>query len=96
MEYINKVILRGIVGNVKGNGYFTRFTLVTNCYMEGDGATICESTWHNILCLSGVDLEKGDEAEIEGRIRNQRYIDKDGNDRYSVEIVTKSAKRLNR
>ena len=53
MEQINRIVLRGNVGNVKlqnvGNSEVIRFSLATNYAFKGkDGNPVIETTWHNI------------------------------------------------
>jgi single-strand DNA-binding protein len=49
--------------------------------------------WHRVAFfgrlaeISGEYLKKGSQVYIEGRIRTRKYQDKDGNERYSTEII---------
>jgi single-strand DNA-binding protein len=58
---------------------------------SGERKTITE--WHNIVLWRGLAevaekyLKKGDSVYIEGKIRSRQWDDKDGNTRYTTEIV---------
>jgi len=94
MECLNKVELRGFVGNVRsdviGDTILTRFSVATNHLCVGaDGESMIETTWH--ACKSfdkeAAKIEKGDKVHLSGRIQNQRYVDSDGNNKSSFEIL---------
>lgn len=53
-----------------------------------------QTTWHNVVLqtdgLVGVAeryLRKGSKVYIEGQLRTRKWQDKDGNDRYSIEVA---------
>jgi single-strand DNA-binding protein len=52
-----------------------------------------ETEWHRIVYfgrlaeICGEYLSKGSQIYVEGRLRTRKWQDKDGNDRYSTEIV---------
>ena len=52
-----------------------------------------ETEWHRVVAfgrlaeLCNTYLKKGSQAYVEGRIKSRKYQDKDGNDRYSFEII---------
>lgn len=49
--------------------------------------------WHSVVCFGGLAktchqyLSKGRQVYLEGRIQTRKWQDKEGNDRYSTEIV---------
>ena len=104
MEYLNKVQLRGIVGNVRVQKFdgcaCTRFSVATNYgYNAKDGCAIVDTTWHNILAWSDSApqaelLQKGDAVYVEGRIRMQHYVGADGIDRTAIEILASKVARV--
>ena len=58
MEQLNRIELRGNVGNIRvstvGTGQVARFSLATNfLYKNKDGEATVETTWHNIVAWSG-------------------------------------------
>ena len=97
---INKVILVGNVGKDPVIRYFDKgvakvtFPLATSeTYTSQQGETITSTEWHNIVLWRGLAevaesyLKKGNSIFIEGKIRTRDWTDKDGNKRYTTEIV---------
>ena len=97
MEFINKIELRGIVGNVNtnkvGNTSVTRFSVATeNSYKSTDGAIVIDTTWHSCTAWESpknktADIKRGSIVHLYGRIRNSRYMTADGTERTISEIV---------
>lgn len=100
---MNKVILIGNLGRdcetrfTADNSFaITTFSIATSrSYKNREGAWTDETTWHNIVTYNATDytkenLLKGKKVCVEGRISNRQYTDKDGNKRYSFEIVAES------
>jgi len=50
--------------------------------------------WRNLADLVEKYVHKGSQLYIEGRISNRQYKDKDGNDRFTTEIVANDMKFL--
>ena len=54
-----------------------------------------ETEWHNVAAVGGLAktcnqyLSKGRQLYVEGRIQTRKWQDKEGNDRYSTEIIAK-------
>lgn len=99
---VNKVILLGNVGKdpevryVDNNVAVANFTLATTerGYTTRDGKTIPDRTeWHNIVVWRGLAetaekyVKKGMQLYIEGKIQTRSWTDKDGNKRYTVDIL---------
>jgi single-strand DNA-binding protein len=97
---VNKVILVGNVGKdpeiryLEGGAAVCRFPLATSeVYKNKDGEKITTTEWHNIVLWRGLAeiaekfVKKGSQLYIEGRIKSRSYVDKDGNTRYTTEIV---------
>ena len=100
MAGVNKVILLGNLGKdpeirvLENGNKVANFTLATNrSYKARDGQTVDETEWHNISLwgnladLAEKYLAKGRQVFIEGRIRTRQWDDKDGNKRYTTEII---------
>lgn len=98
MEQINKIELRGNVGNVKvqkvGDKQSVRFSIATNyAYRGKDGNPIIETTWHNVTAWSGKGMPdfnaigKGSLVHVSGRLRSQKFEGDDGIERTSYEVV---------
>lgn len=97
---LNKVMLIGHTGDevkmnyFEGGGCIGRFPLATNeTYTnKTTGEKVSNTEWHNIIVRNkGAEicekyLKKGDKVYIEGRIKNRKWQDDQGNDRYSTEI----------
>jgi single-stranded DNA-binding protein len=96
MEFINKIELCGIVGNVTnttvGGTSLSRFSLcVEEAYKNADGTPIIESTWFNCTAWQGEKIkdiskiQKGKAVHLKGRVRMQHYTAQEGS-RYIWEI----------
>lgn len=83
MEQLNRIELRGIVGNVKpqeisGRKVY-RFTLATSrAYKDKNGVAVIDTTWHNVVAWENrnVDLsklEKGTKLYVSGRVRASKF-----------------------
>ncbi len=95
----NKVILLGRAGRdpevrrMDNNMALARFTLATSEYWSKDGNRTEHTEWHNIVMWRGLAevaekyVRKGSLLYIEGRLRSRSWDDKDGNKRYTTEIL---------
>lgn len=67
---------------------------------DKDGNWTDHTEWHRVTCFDrtaenvGKFTRKGSQLYIEGRIQTRKYQDKDGQDRYSTEIVADIVKFL--
>jgi single-strand DNA-binding protein len=105
---VNKVILIGNVGKDPETRYLengtpvSNFTLATNEIYNRNGEKVTNTEWHNIVVwrtLADVAqkyVKKGSQVFIEGKIRTRSWDDKDGNKRYTTEIVADSMQLLGR
>ncbi|QCR24344.1 single-stranded DNA-binding protein [Pontibacter sp. SGAir0037] len=100
MASVNKVILIGNLGkdpevrHLEGGVAVARFPIATSeTFKDRNGQKQEKTEWHNIVLWRGLAevaekyLRKGQSVFIEGKIRTNQYQDKDGNQRYSTEIV---------
>ena len=107
MEMLNKVELRGIVGNCRTQEYeniiHANFLVATNySYKDRDGSPIVETTWHSVAAHEDKDkpifdlahLSMGDKVYIIGRIQNQRYMDKDGHEHSICRILAQHISKV--
>ncbi len=101
MAGVNKVILIGNLGKDPEVRHLENGTAVANFSMatsesykdrsSGERKTITE--WHNIVLWRGLAevaekyLKKGDQVYIEGKLKTRSWEDKDGNTRYTTEVV---------
>ncbi len=97
MEQLNKIELKGNVGfvrilNVEGK-HVIKLSVATNYVYKGrTGEPVIETTWHNVSAWESkgmpdfTKIEKGTKIHVIGRLRNQRYTDSEGQERYSTEV----------
>ena len=97
---LNKVMLIGHTGDdvkmtyFEGGNSIGRFPLATNeTYTnKTTGEKVTNAEWHTIVVRNKVAkicekyLKKGDKVYIEGRLKTYKWIDDQGNDRYTTEI----------
>ena len=106
---VNKVIPVGNVGKdpetryLEGGTAVCSFSLATSeSYRNRDGERVTNTEWHNIVLWRGLAevaekyVKKGSQLFIEGRIRSRSWEDKDGNKRYTTEIVGDNMQMLGR
>lgn len=97
---VNKVILVGNVGkdpeirHLDSGVAVANFPLATSeSYIAKNGDKVETTEWHNIVAWRGLAdvaekyVTKGRQLYIEGKIRTRSWDDKDGNKRYTTEIV---------
>lgn len=100
MASVNKVILIGNLGADPETRYLPSGDAVTNIriatterWRDKGGEQQEHTEWHRIAFfgklaeIAGEYLRKGSPVYVEGRIRTRKWQDKDGQDRYSTEIV---------
>ncbi len=79
----------------------TNFRVATTERWKGQDGQMQEQTeWHTIVTwkrlaeICGEYLSKGSKVYIEGKLQTRKWQDKDGNDRYTTEIVAREMKML--
>ena len=107
MAGVNKVILVGNLGADPEVKYLSNGTTVANFRIAtsenrvsktGEKTTVTE--WHRIVAfgrlaeICGEYLNKGKQVYIEGKIRNRSWQDRDGNKRYTTEIIAAQMQML--
>jgi single-strand DNA-binding protein len=96
---VNKVILVGHLGADPETRTAGTGTVVANLRLatservkQGDEWTD-HTEWHRVVCFGRTAenvsryLKKGRQIYVEGRIRTRKWTDKEGQERYSTEIV---------
>ena len=99
-EQKNKVILVGNLGKDPevrhlDNGIaVANFSLATTeSYTNKQGERVNQTEWHNIVLWRGLAdvaekyLKKGNSIYVEGKISTRKWEDKEGNTRYSTDII---------
>lgn len=110
MASVNKVILVGNLGADPETRYMPSGDAITNIriattdrWKDKASGEMKEATeWHRVAFfgrlaeIAGQYLKKGSQVYVEGRIRTRKWQDKDGQDRYSTEIVADAMQLLGR
>ena len=105
---INKVILVGNLGAdpeiryMPSGGAVTNLSIATtDSWRDKESGEQQERTeWHRVAMfgrlaeIAGEYLRKGRQVYIEGRLRTRKWQDRDGNDRYTTEIVANEMQML--
>jgi len=104
---INKVILIGNLGKDPEVNYtqsgdaVVNFSIATTERWKGqDGQQNKKTEWHNIVVwkrlaeICAEFLQKGSKVYIEGKLQTRKWEDKDGNDRYTTEIIAREMQML--
>jgi single-strand DNA-binding protein len=108
MASVNKVILIGNLGRDPETRYMPEGGAVTNITVatsyqwkdKTSGDKKEETEWHRVAFfgrlaeIAGEYLKKGSPVYVEGRLRTRKWTDKEGQERYSTEIVAEEMKML--
>lgn len=106
---INKVILIGNLGKdpemryLEGNVAVAKFSVATNeNYRDKNGEWQTNTEWHDVVAWRGLaeraekQLHKGSQVFVEGKLTHRKYQDKEGNDRYTTEVVANVLRSLDK
>ena len=105
---INKVMLIGNLGNDPDIRYTASGAAVANISLataeswrdKESGEQQERTEWHRIVFFGrlaeivGEYLRKGSQIYVEGRLQTRKWQDKEGNDRYTTEIVANEMQML--
>lgn len=105
---VNKVILVGNLGNdpetrfLPSGGAVTNISLATSRSWKdkNTGQQQEQTEWHRVVLfnrlaeIAGEYLKKGSKVYVEGSLRTNKWQDKDGNDKYSTEIIAAELQML--
>lgn len=108
MASVNKVIIVGNLGKDPDVRYLPSGEAVTNITVattdtwkdKTSGEKREATEWHRIVFfrklaeIAGQYLKKGSQVYIEGSLKTRKWQDKDGQDRYTTEIVADSMQML--
>ena len=96
----NKVQLIGNLGNdpeiitLESGKMLAKFSIATNeSYKNAQGEKVTDTQWHNVVAWGKTAeivekfITKGKEIAIEGKLTTRTWDDKDGNKRYTTEVV---------
>jgi single-strand DNA-binding protein len=108
MASVNKVILVGNLGADPETRYMPSGDAIANIRLattfrwkdKQSGENKEETEWHRIVFrgrlaeIAGEYLKKGSPCYVEGRIRTRKWQDKEGQDRYTTEIMADNMQLL--
>ncbi|MAP55800.1 single-stranded DNA-binding protein [Altibacter sp.] len=96
----NKVQLIGNLGNdpevltLESGKKLAKFSIATNeSYKNQKGERVTDTQWHNVVAWGKTAeivesyVTKGKEVAVEGKLTTRSWDDKDGNKRYTTEVV---------
>jgi single-strand DNA-binding protein len=100
MASVNKVILIGNLGRdpetryMPDGGAITNISVATTDKWKDKNGEMQEKTeWHRVAFfgklaeIAGEYLKKGSQVYVEGRLQTRKWQDKEGQDKYTTEIV---------
>lgn len=105
---VNKVIVIGNLGQDPETRYMPSGSAVTNLRVATNeswkdkqtGEQKDRTEWHSVAMfgrlaeIAAEYLRKGSQVYIEGKLRTRKWQDKDGNDRYTTEIIADEMQML--
>src|SRR3970040_2979903 len=108
MASVNKVILVGNLGRDPETRYMPDGAALTNVSVatsfqwtdKASGEKKEETEWHRVVFrgrlaeVAGEYLKKGSEVYVEGKLRTRKWQDKEGQDRYTTEIIADAMQML--
>lgn len=108
MASVNKVIIVGNLGRDPETRYMPNGEAVTNITVatteswkdKSTGEKKEQTEWHRITFyrklaeIAGQYLKKGSQVYVEGRLQTRKWQDKDGQDRYTTEIIADTMQML--
>jgi single-strand DNA-binding protein len=108
MASVNKVILVGNLGRDPETRYATSGSAICNITIatsrqwkdKATGEKKEETEWHRVVFydrlaeIAGEYLKKGRPVYVEGRLKTRKWQDKEGQDRYTTEIVAEEMQLL--
>ena len=107
MASVNKVILVGNLGkdpevrNLQSGESVANVAIATsNKYKNRAGETVDETEWHNAVLfgrlaeIAGQYLKKGSTVYVEGRLKTEKYTDKNGVEKYATKVIVGELKML--
>lgn len=109
MASVNKVILIGNLGRdpevrymPEGGAIANISVATTDVWKDKAGEKQERTEWHRVAFfgklaeIAGEYLKKGSQVYVEGRLQTRKWQDKDGQDRYTTEVVADRMQMLGR
>ena len=103
---LNKIMLIGNAGQdpqirTVGENKVANFTVATTEKYKGkDGNVVAETEWHSVVVWGKLAevvekyVKKGTQVYVEGKIKSEKYTDREGNDRVMVRVIASSLQLL--
>ncbi len=105
---VNKVILVGNLGNDPDVRYTQDGRAIANISIatteswkdKTSGEKVEKTEWHRVVFFNRLGeivaeyLKKGSQIYVEGRLQTRKWQDKEGNDRYTTEVVANEMQML--
>lgn len=102
---VNKVILIGNLGadpevRTAGPTVVGKLRVATSSRVKEGDQWVDRTEWHHVVCFGktaenvGRYLAKGRQVYVEGRLRTNKWQDKEGKDRYTTEIIADEVRFL--
>ena len=109
MSGVNKVILIGNLGKDPEVRYLDNGVAVANLslatsenYKNKQWERVTQTEWHDVVLWRGLAevaekyLKKGSSVYVEGKLRTNKWVDKDENTRYKTEVLADKLTMLGR
>ena len=107
MASVNKVILIGNLGRDPETRYMPEGGAITNIsiattekWKDKTGDMQEKTEWHRVAFfgklaeIAGEYLKKGSQVYVEGRLQTRKWQDKDGQEKYTTEIIAERMQML--
>lgn len=104
---VNKVIIVGNLGQEpeikhmnNGDAVCNVSVATSESWKDKQGQVQEKTEWHRIVMfrklaeIAGQYLQKGSQAYFEGKLQTRKWQDKNGNDRYTTEIIANEMRML--
>ncbi len=101
MSGVNMVLLIGNMGGkpeareTQSGEKVARLRVATSITRNRDGAEVQETEWHDVVTFGKLAeqceafLDKGRQVYIEGRLQSHAWQDKEGNKRFTREVIAR-------
>ena len=101
MEFINKVEIQGYINSptftdIQGKKV-ARFALATEYAYKVGSMSVVDTTWFSCIAFEneGIDfsvLQAGNTVNVTGRLKERRYVNKEGTEVRVFEVICKTVK----
>lgn len=108
MASVNKVILIGNLGQApdvritNSGSKVAEISLATTSYFTRDNERVEKTQWHTVTLWNNLAeiveryTGKGSSVYIEGRLETEKWVDSNGQNRYTTKIIAESVQLLDK